>query len=87
MPTNICRPSGRGVNGACRGLIASDIAVYPAPLSIWLMGARMRWYRPMVGERRRRSAIVSAPDGPMRGCTIAALRRSPRWILKAPFNH
>ena len=81
----------RGLVEECRrklpGLIASDIACVTLRRSTWYMGAPMRWYRPMTGERsdriyhRQRARWTDAR-------VHESLRFDGRSAqLKAPFNH
>lgn len=81
----------RGLIEECQrrlgGLIASDIACITLRRSTWYMGAPMRWYRPMMGERsdriyhRKRARWTDAR-------VHEALRfEGPSAELKTPFNH
>lgn len=81
----------RGLVEECQrrlgGLIASDIACVTLRRSTWYMGAPMRWYRPMVGERsdrvyhRKRARWTDAR-------VHESLRfEGPSAELKTPFNH
>ena len=81
----------RGLVEECQrrlgALIASDIACVTLRRSTWYMGAPMRWYRPMMGERsdriyhRKRARWTDAR-------VHEALRfEGPSAELKTPFNH
>jgi glycosyltransferase involved in cell wall biosynthesis len=81
----------RGLVEECRrrlgGLISTNLACITLRRSTWYMGAPMRWYRPMVGERSDRIYHRGRARW-----TDARVHESLRFNgaaaqLKAPFNH